>query len=238
MEHSVELCGVHTARDELAWLRRELSKLGVDDTTPSSSLPDPSSDPQNNHTTQLLVDADPEVRVDGEAIATRLELAHEEAMLQVRLAAYEDRRRFESSQRNLSNQEASSRRHIEEALSLFYQRTHATLSKEAETITLRLARRAVENSHRQAGLELLQHNRLIVSMDEHHLKAERRHHALVSAEQEAQRRDAEAEERRRMTAEKRMILPEEDLDPKRLPPFLLTSFERFLPPEAAWYGGS
>lgn len=227
MEHSVELCGVHTPRDELAFLRRELQRLGVCD----SGRPSLNMESTPSHSTAtLMVEADPRVRVDGERIATRLELEHEEAALEFALVHHAQREAFQKAIQHISSQERDGRELIVSEWEACVSDAGRSAEVQRSRVLERAARDAVTASQRKTALELLQHNRMIEELDRDQIDMERQWHAAVAPELEAARRDAELSERHRMTAEKRVILPEEELNPKRLPPYLLNSFERFLPP--------
>lgn len=224
MENTVERCGVHTATEALSDLRRQLCLLGEEecDTQAAASLVVAPSRIKD------LLSISRYTRIDGEPIATRLELERETAELELRLKLAAQAELFAHQKDELSSSESTQR----SQLVADSQAERALLEQQSSVdFRVKLARcqrQEVAERQRQAGCALLEHNRMIADMDRDHLVREREWVLEVAAEKEALRRLAEEAERRRMTAEKRTLLPEQDLG-SSVPPFLLTSYERFLP---------
>lgn len=231
MEHSVELCGVHTAGDLLFQLRRELELLGDAPSPPhitkGSRQVAPPHDEIKQNAVKEKIAAAPHIRIDGEAFALRLELANEEKILEENLRIVAMRASHRVKIEDFLSGEATIREQIQE---LDEQRSRSEIAAAwcgaLELVQEKLARQAVVEKHRQHGLELLRHNEMVKELDEDFFKKERRwmkrYHSEVSKSQKL----AEAEEREKMNASKRGVLVSDEILSRT--PYLLTSFERHL----------
>lgn len=219
---NTELCSVHGPSDELLQLRRELARLG------ESCQEVPLHDaPVVQSTVELQLAAAAHTRVHSEPIALRLELDFEEAALMEALKIAEITHRQTCDKRLLEASELAFRGQICSEEDSLLQALTSSYATESERVSGRLKRAAVIASQRAVALESIAHERMIIEMDKSFLKQEALYAREVRQLREADRKEAEAQMRARMTAEKRVILPDEEMSTKQ--PFLLSSFERFVP---------
>lgn len=223
---NTECYGVHGPSDELALLRLELARLGEECTTSLEVAHSAQSEP-----VLPLVDAKiaaaSHIRIHGEPISLRLELEHEERALANQLL----REAFEANAASARNehhaQENQMRDEINEDASAALSQHRARFIRETETLIAKLKRDSVVAAQRMKGIESLAHEKMIIAMDRPFLQQEELYAKEVRQLREVERREAEVQMRGRMTAEKRVILPDEEMSTAQ--PYLLSSFERFIP---------
>ena len=192
MRSSVEMCGVHGPSEALAQLKRELlllSKSRQPQLASASEVP-----------SEILVEASNTCRIDGELVATKLQLEYEVNQLELSQSIQADISSKHQVRVCFEESELEGRGQIGEA---FWQSLQQ-IGTEAAKGAVRAARaeyvRKCNETTAKKAQDLLSHDRILNQLDEAEFREDRRRIAKEWKLREIERRLAEGEERERLAA--------------------------------------